>query len=321
MIIDKLPCIGFLVSDPRRFKTATDSSLLMMQTLQKKGYTIVYFESHELFYEQGSIKAFAHFVKEDFHKTYLLESEQSAVLDLQKMLAVIIRTDPPFDINYLTATYLLDIAASQGVLISNSSQSVRDCNEKIFALHFPKYLPPTIITQQNTQLKAFLREHKQIVLKPLNAMGGQDVVLVESTNLSINPLFSLMTQNESRAILAQRYLPAVKKGDKRIILVNGEAMPYTILRIPAHDDFRANLAAGGSAQMVELSEQDKALCADLKPILQARQLDLVGIDIIGDYLTEINVTSPTGLKIIKDHTGFNIAEVWAKHIDETLKNR
>ena len=322
MAIDPFRIFTFLTDDPAIFNPQLDTSMLMMQVVQQQGYHAAYFTLADMFYDSGVVKAKLKVLVADFHAHYEMRVAEEITVNLAECGAVVIRKDPPFDQAYLYATYLLDIVTAQGGCVSNPSESVRNSNEKVFALHFPSLIPESIISQNILELKTFIQKYGKAVLKPLNAMAGQDVLLVSAEDLTLNSLLGVMTEHQHRAIIAQRFLPEIKThGDKRIFFVGGEPMPYTLLRLPASDDFRANFAAGGHAKIFDLTEDDKKLCAVLQPELKKRQLDLVGIDVIGGYLTEINVTSPTGLKFVFTETGFNMVEVWLKSIDARRKNR
>ena len=313
--------ICFFIDPPETLRAESDTSILFMQATQAAGYVVAYFCQNELFYENGAVKALLHFIdctKDEIQ--WFVEKDQRVVC-LYDVAAVIIRKDPPFDQNYLYATQLLDLVVAHDVLVSNAPQGIRDANEKIFATHFAHLMVETLISSDLTQLKAFLAQHRTIVAKMLTSYGGKEVILLESRYPSASDVLTMMTQSGTHPILVQKFIPEVQEGDKRILLIGGIPAPCTLLRKPPADHFIANTAAGGIGITETLSEQDKILCAQLASVLQAKRLDFVGIDVIHGYLTEINVTSPTGLKLIKQQTDIDLAPLWLKQIDARLKNR
>lgn len=228
------------------------------------------------------------------------------------------RKDPPFDLEYIVATYLLEQAEAAGTLVVNKPQALRDANEKLYTAWFPECCAPTLVTRQEAALRGFLQEHQDIILKPLDGMGGKSIFRVTKGDVNTSVIFELMTENEQRFIMAQRYLPEITQGDKRILLINGEAVPYGLARIPAEGESRGNLAAGGRAEGVALSERDKWICAKVGPKLREQGLLFVGIDVIGHYLTEINVTSPTCIRELDNLYGLDIAGQLINLIEEKL---
>ncbi len=312
--------ICFFIDAPETLRPASDTSILFMRTAQASGYQVAFFTEAELFYENNLVQAQLHFIElfDDDH-CWLKEVKQETRC-LYQVDAVIIRKDPPFDQNYLYATYLLDLVMQQGVLVSNAPQGIRDANEKIFATHFADFTPPTLITSDTKRLLKFLQQHKMIVLKRLNSSGGRDIIQLNVNNPSAQSIILMMNANGARTILAQKFIPEVTLGDKRIHLINGEPLPYLLLRKPPEGGFLANTAAGGIGYVMPLTQEDRALCQALKPVLQSKNLDFVGIDVIHGFLTEINVTSPTGLLPIIKETGLAAAQIWLNLIDSKLKN-
>jgi glutathione synthase len=218
------------------------------------------------------------------------------------------RKDPPFDIPYLYATYLLELAQNQGCKVINDPRSIRDVNEKLFTAWFPQCCPPTLVTSLISQLRAFLSEHKEIIVKPLNNMGGQGVFKLTQKSDNINATLEILTKNGKFPIMAQRFIPEIIKGDKRILMINGTPYPYALSRIPQAGEIRANLASGGDGVGSELTERDIWICKQVGPTLKENGLFFVGLDVIGDYLTEINVTSPTCVREIEAAFNVNICE-------------
>jgi glutathione synthase len=222
---------------------------------------------------------------------YELDSPSAVPLD--ELNAVLMRKDPPFDAEYIYTTYILEAAERRGTLIVNRPQSLRDCNEKVFATEFPQCTPPLLVSRSLKRLKNFLQEHQEVVFKPLDGMGGTSIFRVKAGDLNLNVILETLTNYGNQTIMAQKYLPEIADGDKRVLIVDGEVIPYCLARIPSISDFRGNLAAGGKGEVRPLSEKDQWIAEQVAPVLVERGLLFVGLDIIGDYLTEINVTSPT----------------------------
>jgi glutathione synthase len=229
------------------------------------------------------------------------------------------RKDPPFDANYLYATYILEQAEAAGVYVLNKPQSLRDANEKMFTAWFPQCCIDTLVSRDASKIRQFLQEHKDIILKPLDGMGGASIFLVREQDPNLSVILETMTEHGQRFIMAQKYLPAIKYGDKRILMVNGEPVPYCLARIPASGESRGNLAAGGRGEGQALSARDRWIAEQVGPILKAKGLVFVGIDVIGDYLTEINVTSPTCVQELDKQFGLNISAQLMDHIEAKIK--
>ena len=222
---------------------------------------------------------------------YELDSRSAVPLD--EIDVVLMRKDPPFDSEYIYSTYILEAAEKRGTLVVNKPQSLRDCNEKVFATEFPQCTPPLLVSRSLKRLKGFLQEHQDVVFKPLDGMGGTSIFRVKADDQNLNVILETLTQYGSQTIMAQKYLADISDGDKRVLIVDGEVIPYCLARIPSASDFRGNLAAGGRGEVRPLSDRDQWIAKQIAPTLVERGLLFVGLDIIGDYLTEINVTSPT----------------------------
>ena len=221
---------------------------------------------------------------------------------------ILMRLDPPFDMQYIYTTYALELAEREGVIIANKPQSLRDANEKFFTLHFPQCCPDTLVSSNIDRLKTFWKTHNQVIFKPLEGMGGNSIFHVDEKGMNLSVILELLTQRQTNPIMAQRYIPEiVTLGDKRILLVHGEPVPFALARIPAKGELRGNLAAGAFGKVVPITDRDRWICEQIAPTLKAKGLYFVGIDVIGDYLTEINVTSPTCLREIEAETGLDIA--------------
>ncbi len=216
---------------------------------------------------------------------------------------VLQRKDPPFNMHYIHTTYLLELMAQQGAFVCNRPNSLRDCNEKMFTTWFPELCPPTLVTSQSSHIKAFIEKHHDTIVKPLDGMGGSSIFRVAEKDPNLNVILETLTEHNTTSIMVQRYIPEITQGDKRIILINGKPAPYLLARVPAENETRGNLAAGATGVVQALSENDQRICDILGPELVKRGLYFVGLDVIGNYLTEINVTSPTGIRQIDQEKG------------------
>jgi glutathione synthase len=230
------------------------------------------------------------------------------------------RKDPPFDMEYIYATYLLERAEAAGVLVVNKPQALRDANEKIFATWFPECTPPTLVTRRADDILTFLKEHADIILKPLDGMGGASVFRLRDDDPNINVITETLTGHDSRFVMAQRFIREIQEGDKRILMIDGEPIPYALARIPAPGETRANLAAGGQGVGVALNEHDRWICQQVGPVLRDKGLLFAGLDVIGDYLTEINVTSPTCVRELDALYDLNISATLLDCIEARLSS-
>jgi glutathione synthase len=283
-----------------------DSTLAMLWAAQDRGWSLAYMEQSDLFLRGGPrARMRALQVFRDPQRWYALGPCEDAALG--ELDAILMRKDPPFNNEYVYSTYILEAAAREGALVINAPQALRDCNEKLFATQFPQCCPPLLVSRSVEQLRAFQREHADVVFKPLDAMGGTLVFRVRDGDPNISVILETLTGHGSTTIMAQRYIPEIVNGDKRILLIDGEPVPYALARIPAVGETRGNLAAGGSGEARPLTARDRWICAEVAPALRARGLLFVGLDVIGDYLTEINVTSPTCIREIDNACGTDIA--------------
>ena len=244
-----------------------------------------------------------------------------SAIPLREFDAVFMRKDPPFDMEYIYSTYLLELAETQGAWVINSPRSIRDYNEKFAITKFPQFITPTLVTSQAHLIREFLITHQDIILKPLDGMGGANVFRVHLADYNVSVILEMLTHYGTRTIMAQRFIPEITQGDKRILLIAGKAVPFALARIPKPGETRGNLAAGGTGTTQPLSARDKDIADSLGPELVKNGLMLAGLDVIGDYLTEINVTSPTGMQEITQQTGFNVAAMMLDAIEENFKSR
>src|SRR3989344_4995393 len=284
-----------------------DSTFAMLLEAQARGWEIHYMELGDLFLRDGAACARRRPLKvfEDPSRWFEFGPEATSVLS--ELDVILMRKDPPFDMEYVYPTYLLAQAEAAGVLVVNKPRSLRDANEKLFTAWFPQFTPPTLVTRSAERIRGFLAEHGDIILKPLGGMGGESVFRLRRGDPNTNVTIETLTADETRFAMAQRFIPEIAQGDKRILLVDGEPIPYALARIPAEGETRGNLAAGGTGVGVPLIERDRWICAQVGPVLREKGLLFVGLDVIGDYLTEINVTSPTCVRELDRLYGLHIS--------------
>lgn len=297
-----------------------DSTLAMLFEAQKRNFELYYLEQTALFLEDGKVfaKSILFEVMQNSKKWYHFKKEK--IIALNDMQVILMRKDPPVDQHYLYTTQLLDLVEQQGTLVVNRPQSLRDANEKLFACHFPKCTPKTLVTSDLSLLMQFTLQEKDIICKPLSGMGGRNIFRIKANDDNAASIFETLTQQGNELIMVQQYISAIKKGDKRIILINGEPIGYALARIPAKGEFRGNLRVGAKACAKPLSKQDRVICNHIAPVLQEKGLYFVGIDVIGEYLTEINVTSPTGIRELDDQCNINIASILFDFIKKKLSS-
>ncbi|WAJ37353.1 glutathione synthase [Pseudomonas sp. GOM7] len=275
-----------------------DSSLAMLLAAQARGWSLLYMEQRDLYQARGQARGRMRPLKvfNDAQHWFELADEQDS--PLAELDVILMRKDPPFDNEFVYSTYLLEQAERDGVLVVNRPQSLRDCNEKFFATQFPQFTPPTLVSRRADILRQFADEHRDIILKPLDGMGGSQIFRHRAGDPNLSVILESLTQHGQQQIMAQGYLPAILEGDKRILMIDGEPIPYCLARIPAAGETRGNLAAGGRGEARPLTERDKEIAAAVGPTLREKGLIFVGLDVIGEHLTEINVTSPTCIREI-----------------------
>lgn len=295
-----------------------DTTLALLLAAQRRGYKLFYMEQQHLFLENGNPRAEVRPLKVTENPFKWYELKESSSIPLEELDAVLMRKDPPFDAEFIYSTYILEAAERRGTLIVNKPQSLRDCNEKVFATEFPECTPPLLVSRDERRLKKFLAEHLDVVFKPLDGMGGTSIFRVTQDDQNLNVILETLTKNGTETIMAQKYLPEITTGDKRILVVDGTVIPYCLARIPADGEFRGNLAAGGQGLVQPLSDRDRWIAEQIAPILKEKGLIFVGLDVIGDYLTEINVTSPTCVREIDNAEGTGIGELLLDAIDARL---
>jgi len=299
--------IGIVMDPIESITPYKDSSFAMLLEAQRRDAEIHYFQQRDIKILSGT--AFGHgrrlTVRDDASDWF--ELGPGAEVRLGELDAILMRKDPPFDMEYVYTTYILDRARAAGALIVNHPQALRDMNEKAYTAWFPECTPLTLITRSMTEMKAFLLEHERIVVKPLHGMGGRSIFVIQKGDNNANVIFETLTDYGQRFAMTQVFIPEISAGDKRILLVNGEAVPYALARIPSADDNRGNLVMGATGVGQELSDRDRAICERVGPVLRDSGVLFAGIDVIGDYLTEVNVTSPTGIRELDKLYDLNIA--------------
>jgi glutathione synthase len=299
--------LGVVMDPIGSIKAYKDSTLAMLLEAQARGWPIRYMEQGDLFLRDGQALARQRGLKVFDDAGRWFEWGEETTGPLSDLDVILMRKDPPFDMEYVYTTYLLERAEDTGVLVVNRPRSLRDANEKLFTAWFPQCTPPTLVTRAAGRIRDFLAEHGDIVLKPLGGMGGESVFRVRRDDPNVNVTIETLTAHASRYAMAQRFLPEIAQGDKRILLIDGEPVPYALARVPAAGETRGNLAAGGTGTGVPLSERDRWICAQVGPVLREKGLLFVGLDVIGDYLTEINVTSPTCIRELDRQYGLHIS--------------
>ncbi len=315
--------LGVIMDPVGSINLKKDSSLAMLLEAQRRGWELYYMQQADLSLSQNRTWA-------SMQKLNLAADPENAGADWYELAAaknrplaeldvVLMRKDPPFDMDYIFTTYLLELAEAEGLLVVNRARSLRDANEKLFTAYFPQCCAPTLVSSQAQLLRNFLAEHGDIILKPLDGMGGASIFRLQQDSPNIGVIIETMTHHGRRLSMAQKFLPQISAGDKRILLIDGEPVPYALARIPQDGETRANLAAGGLGKGVELSERDRWICTQVAPLLKEKGLIFVGLDVIGDYLTEINVTSPTCIRELDRLYQLNISATLMDCIEQKLQ--
>ena len=317
--------LALILDQLNSIKTSKDSSFAMMREAAARDHEIFTLQQGDLAWKGAETVGFARALEltglagDDGHRWYRTKEPQE--IPLREFDAVLMRKDPPFDMEYVYTTYLLELAESQGARIVNSPRAIRDHNEKLSIARFPQFTPPTLVTRQESLIRNFLAEHRDIVLKPLDGMGGASVFRIHSADHNTGVILETLTHYGTRTIMVQRYIPDIAQGDKRILLIAGKPVPYSLARIPKPGETRGNLNAGGIAVAQPLTLRDREIAEALGPALYDEGLMLVGLDVIGDYLTEINVTSPTCMQEIADQTDFNSAKTMVDALESHIAER
>jgi len=310
--------LGVVMDPIEGIQPKKDSTLAMLLAAQRRGWTLIYFRQQDLAVRDGAPlgRGASLTVRDDPDSWFELGETWDD--GLEELDVILMRKDPPFDMEYIYTTYILELAELRGLLVVNKPASLRDINEKAYTAWFSHCTPPSLISRSENDLKAFLEEQEKIVLKPLDGMGGRSIFVVARMDLNTNVILETLTEYGSRFILAQRYIPEISEGDKRILLVDGEPLDYALARIPAPGETRGNLVMGARGEGRELTKRDRWLCSEVGPALKSKGVLFAGLDVIGDYLTEVNVTSPTGIRELDRQYGINAADMLLEAIESKL---
>jgi glutathione synthase len=314
IVMDPLPSINI----------KKDSSFAMMLAAQKSGWEIHTIYQADLYTENEIPRAFSRITRVDDNPDHWFDFASKQDIDLSSLDVILMRKDPPFDIEYIASTYILQLAENLGSLVVNKPASLRDNNEKMFITQFPQCCTPFLVSRNKKRLRRFISERfhekqQDVILKPLDGMGGTSIYRVNPEDPNISVILEAVSENETRTVMAQQFLPEITHGDKRVLLIDGKAVPYALARIPASGETRGNLAAGGTGVGVELSERDHWICQQVGPVLKQQGILFAGIDIIGDYLTEINITSPTCIRELDKIYSLDIAGDLMRCIEQHLR--
>lgn len=298
--------LGIVMDPIESINIKKDTSFGMLLEAQARGYEIYYMEMGDLFIDQGAPKASMRLLTIENNKDKWFEFEEASIQGLETLDVLLMRKDPPVDQEFIYATHIFDLAEARGTLVVNKPQSLRDFNEKLFTSWFPDLIPRTLVTSNDQVIRQFHKDHQDIICKPLDGMGGASIFRVKPDGNNLGVIIETLTEHGKKLGMFQEYLPAIKEGDKRILIIDGEPVPYCLARLPSQGETRGNLAAGGSGRPQPLSESDERIARAVAPTLKEKGLIFVGLDVIGDKVTEINVTSPTCVREIENHYDINI---------------
>ena len=310
--------LGVVMDPIEGIQPKKDSTLAMLVAAQNRGWRVVYFRQQDLSVADGMATGRGQELKValDPHKWFEYGKPWSG--ELRALSALLMRKDPPFDMEYIYTTYILQLAQERGLLVVNRPSSLREINEKTYTAWFPQCTPPNLITRSREELLAFLAEHGKIVFKPLDGMGGHSIFVVAQGDPNTNVIIETITEYGTKYTIVQRYIPEIAQGDKRILLIDGKPIEYALARVPAPGESRGNLVAGARAEGRELTERDRWICAQVGPVLLDKGVMFAGLDVIGDFLTEINVTSPTGIRELDKEFGIDIAATLIAAIEKRV---
>lgn len=313
--------LGMVMDDINHIKPVKDSSFAMMLAAQKRGWVVHYMQQHNLYASRETAYADTQIIrvtdKADTHYEIVSESN----IALNELDVIFMRKDPPFNIEYITTTHILDMAEQTGTLVVNRPSSLRDFNEKMFITQFPQCCTPLLISKDSNKLRDFVNEYKDVILKPLDGMGGVSIFRVNPKDSNLSVILETITHNDQKTVMAQCYIPEISEGDKRILLIDGKPVPYALARIPAVGETRGNLAAGAKATGMELTKNDRWICEQITPVLKEKGILFAGIDVIGNYLTEINITSPTCIRELDAIYQLDIASDLLEVVENQLADR
>ena len=318
MIYNNPMKLGMIMDPIERITTKKDSSFAMLLAAQKRGWDLYYLQVADLSVNSDQVSARVKRIRVIDDPDHWFEVLDELTISLNELDAILMRKDPPFDMQYIYCTYLLELVENQGTAVFNKPASIRSANEKLFITNFPNCITETCVAKSFSALHDFIEQHDEVILKPLDGMGGRSIFKSSRKDSNLNVILETLTDNEQLFIMAQRYLPEIKDGDKRILLINGEPVAYALARIPGKNDARGNLARGATAEGRELTDRDRWLCEQIGPSLKTMGLSFVGLDVIGDYVTEINVTSPTCIRELDSLFDLDIAGDYIDFITSTI---
>lgn len=310
--------IAFVADPLDTFKIAKDSTFAMMTEAASRGHELYAFGHGDLLFDGHEVKAGVSHITLTGKSDDWYQQQAPVLRSLNEFDAVVERTDPPFDMEYVYATYMLERAQDNGARVFNRPGAIRSHNEKFAITGFTQFIAPTLVTSDMARIRAFHEQHKDIILKPLDGMGGAGILRIAADGLNLGSAIEMLTHHGERTIMAQRYIPEIVKGDRRVLVMAGKVVPYCLARVPQAGEVRGNLAAGGMGVAMPISEREREIAETLGPILFERGLLLVGLDVIGNYLTEINVTSPTCFQEITQQTGFNVAGMFIDALERAI---
>lgn len=312
---------AFILDPLDTLKVYKDSSFAMMVEAASRGHALYVMQQQDVILQLGRVLGHARKLTLTGNEDDWYRAGEIEIMPLERFDVVLMRKDPPYDMEYIYSTYLLELAEAQGARVFNKPKALRDFNEKLAIAKFNEFTVPSLVTRRAELILKFLAQHHDVILKPLDGMAGRSVFRIREQDVNLNATIETLTQHGTRTIMSQRYIPEIVKGDKRILLIDGKPVPYALARIPKPGETRANLAAGGTGVAQPLSPRDQEIAVALGPQLGKEGLILVGLDVIGDYLTEINVTSPTCMREITDQTGFNVAGMMIDALEKTVKRK
>lgn len=310
--------LGVVMDSIGKIKTKKDSTFAMLLEAQRRGWQLWYMEQGDLFLKAGTAYAQMQSLRVQDDADDWFDLSASRTVELDQLDVILMRKDPPFDMEYIYSTYLLEAAEKRGTLVINKASALRDTNEKLSTAAFPQCCTPSLVSRRHADFIDFIQQHGDVILKPLDGMGGASIFRVGTTDPNTNVVIETLTSHGQRYAMAQVFIPEISSGDKRILIVNGKAVPYALARVPKEGETRGNLAAGGTGHGVELNDRDQWIVEQVAPSLKAAGILFAGLDVIGDYLTEINVTSPTCIRELDQLYNLNISALLMDTIEEKL---
>lgn len=311
----------FILDPLETLKIKKDTSFAMMSEAQTRGHEIWVCLQNDLVWDQGKISIDATHIEILGEKAKWYQEITSETKTPSDFDSAIMRKDPPFDMEYIYSTYLLELAEAEGLKVFNKPSAIRDHNEKLSIARYPEFIAPTIVTRNLSAIKSFIKDHDQVILKPLDGMGGSSIFRTSESDPNLGVILETLSGVSRESIMAQRFIPEISEGDKRVLLIDGKPAEYALARIPQGQDHRGNLAAGGKGKAMPLTDREREIANTIGPGLASRGLLLVGLDVIGGFLTEVNVTSPTCMREIHEQTGFNVAGMFIDALEQKIQNK